>query len=633
FVALYLLSYVRSFAPDIHGLEKYMDFGMINSILRSPYFPPRDMWFTPLPMNYYYFGHLITAVLIRISNIPANIGFNLMLGTIFGMCTTISFSLGYNFFAVNHKKVSQAKLLLAGLLSLFLVSIGGNLHPIYTLFSGYNTDLPKPPWQMTFAPQTFPNAYWYPNATRFIYHTIHEFPIYSWTVSDLHGHVLDIPLVLLTLSFIFVMYLRRTESERIEVRSKKQVSFATRWDKYIPFTIFETLSFGLLLAVMYMTNALDGVIYFLLAGILMLFFKHQEIKHAYRNIIDYLIDLFASVISGSFVLGILFILFSLPFSLFFKPFASGIGILCAPKALTRIGKIGPLLFETNHCQHSPWWQLLILYGFFYFFVIAFLIFLKKTNARLRSDGFILILILVSTLLIIIPELVYVKDIYPEHYRANTMFKLVFQAFMMLALSSAYIFVRIVSGIKNKELRISHKLLYSLFIILSSIIFIPVAIYPYFAITSYYGNLQVEKGLDGTKYLQTLYPTDYAAINWLNKNIPGQPVILEVQGDSYTDYARVSANTGLPTVLGWTVHEWLWRGSYDVPAPRIPEVQDMYTSPDMNRVKQLLQKYQVQYIFVGDMEYQKYPTLDVTRFDKFGKVVYQSGRTRIYKVGM
>jgi len=56
---------------------------------------------------------------------------------------------------------------------------------------------------------------------------------------------------------------------------------------------------------------------------------------------------------------------------------------------------------------------------------------------------------------------------------------------------------------------------------------------------------------------------------------GQPVIVEAQGDSYTDYARISANTGLPTILGWTVHEWLWRGDYSVPAARIDDVRAIY----------------------------------------------------------
>ena len=125
----------------------------------------------------------------------------------------------------------------------------------------------------------------------------------------------------------------------------------------------------------------------------------------------------------------------------------------------------------------------------------------------------------------------------------------------------------------------------------------------------------------------------------------QPVILEAQGDSYTDYARVSANTGLPTVLGWTVHEWLWRGSYGlpdgqnadplkiykVPAPRITEVQTLYETTDITEAKLLLNKYHVQYVFIGNLEYEKYPKLEESKFAQLGKIVFQKGKTKIYKL--
>src|SRR3989338_10150910 len=96
FLGLLFWSFIRAHNPDIHDLEKYMDFGFINSILRSDYFPPKDMWFTPLPINYYYFGHLITAVLTKISGIPSFITYNLMLSTIFAFTFTASFSIGAN---------------------------------------------------------------------------------------------------------------------------------------------------------------------------------------------------------------------------------------------------------------------------------------------------------------------------------------------------------------------------------------------------------------------------------------------------------------------------------------------------------------------------------------------------------
>ena len=81
----------------------------------------------------------------------------------------------------------------------------------------------------------------------------------------------------------------------------------------------------------------------------------------------------------------------------------------------------------------------------------------------------------------------------------------------------------------------------------------VSIYPYFAIPSGYGNLNNQKGLNGIAYLQNIKSEDYKAINWINANIKNQPVILEAQGDSYTDFARISTNSGLPTVLVLTVH--------------------------------------------------------------------------------
>src|SRR3989344_3623536 len=197
FASLLFWSYIKSFNPDIHDLEKYMDFGFINSIIRSEFFPPRDMWLTPLSINYYYFGHLVTAVLTKLSGIPSSITYNLMLSTIFALTFTASFSIGANLLFNLSSKTQNLKLILGGLLTAFLVSLAGNLHTIYAFFKPYVNESPVPFWQLAFSPQTLQNSYWYPNATRFIQNTIHEFPIYSFVVADLHGHFLDIPLCLL----------------------------------------------------------------------------------------------------------------------------------------------------------------------------------------------------------------------------------------------------------------------------------------------------------------------------------------------------------------------------------------------------------------------------------------------------
>lgn len=614
-IALTFWAYVRGHEPSIHGLEKFMDFGFVNSILRTTYFPPKDIWFTPFSINYYFFGHLTTAVLTKISMIPSNISYNLMLATLFAFTAIGGFSLLYNFLSEHKTKIA----ILGGILGGALLSLSGNLHTLYTFFSTYKGENPVPPWTLQFLPSSFPNGYWYPNATRFIPFTIHEFPLYSFVVSDLHGHVTDIPFVLTTLALLYTIL----KNKKIK---KAQIVFLS-----------------LLLAIMYMTNVWDGIIYLLLSLLIISIIHSPTLlfhlrKKRVANIKSYL-ETF--IFEGGITI-LLYALFTLPFSIFFKPFVSGIGVLCAPSFLTRMQKIGPFLFETNHCQHSPLYQLVILYGFFYIFAFFFFIMIartikKKLGKRFPASAqhivlpskvanlFVFLLITIATLLIFIPEVLYAKDIYPQHYRANTMFKLVYQSFILLSLTSAYIIVYFTAILKSRIWK-------KAFISFSFVLLVLVFIYPYYAISSYYGNLKDYSSLDGTTYLKNQYPGDLEAIHFINSRIPGQPVILEAQGDSYTDYARISANTGLPTVLGWTVHEWLWRGTYDVPAPRIEEIKTMYEG-QLSTALPLLKKYHVSYVVIGPLEYEKYPKLNSNLYDKVGKTIFTSkdAKTRVVKL--
>jgi uncharacterized membrane protein len=586
-----------------------MDFGFVNSILRSPYFPPKDMWFANSTINYYYFGHLVTAILTKISGINSSITYNLMIASIFSFIFAESFSIGFNLMQ-QIKKISFIKTLLGSFLTAFLVTLSGNMQTIYSLFLPYKGDNPIPFWQLVFSPQTFPNSYWYPSATRFIFHTIHEFPAYALSLSDLHGHLLDTPFTIFILAFLFCFFLK-LKTKEITIRI-----FPLNKSLIYLFII------SLLLAIMYMTNAWDGLIYLLLTTVLV-------------GIISFKERSFLSFLEPMIVIGILLFILTLPFNLFYKPPVSGLGFLCPPQFL--IGKnIGPLIFE-NQCQHSPIWTLGIIYGFFYFWVISFIFFIiYKRKNRFKefnlSDNFISILILCATIFILIPELIYFKDIFTTYPRANTMFKISYQVFIILSISSGYVMIRLFSEVRsfiNK--RILRILPVSIYMFFALLIFSLISIYPIFAINSYYNNLKTYSGLNGTKYLDTLYPDDSKAIAWINKNISGQPNLLEAQGDSYTDYERISINTGLPTVIGWTVHEWFWRNNYDVVASRISDVKTIYETNNIPLTKQLLIKYKILYIYISGLERQKYPNLDENKFNQLGKTVFKSGQTKLYKI--
>ncbi|KKP59759.1 MAG: hypothetical protein UR54_C0023G0006 [Candidatus Roizmanbacteria bacterium GW2011_GWA2_34_18] len=208
-----------------------------------------------------------------------------------------------------------------------------------------------------------------------------------------------------------------------------------------------------------------------------------------------------------------------------------------------------------------------------------------------------------------------------------MFKLGYQAFTMMGIASIITFYLL----KNIKKSIIYYLLSIVYVIF---LFFPF-IYPYFSIPSYYGQLNRKIQLDGQVWLKESYPEDNEIVDYLNKNEKGQPVILEAQGDSYTDYERISAFTGLPTVAGWWVHEWLWRGSSDIVGKRIPEVVTLYESNNINETKSLIKKYQIKYVIISRLERQKYPNLNEKKWSKIGKLIFRSssGFGALYQINL
>lgn len=639
FFSLVLWTIIRGQEGSIHGLEKFMDFGFMNSILRSQYFPPLDMWYSGYPINYYYFGHLTGALLIKMTGIPANVGYNLILSTIFALSITQVFSFASNithfFLSTLTKKIHVFLAGAIGLISTFILNLGGNLHTIYLFTKGYSLDNPVPFWQILSGFN--PTKYWYPNATRFIPYTIHEFPSYSYVVADLHGHVFDIPYVILTIAILFLLITKKNDKNVLKDKklAKGQSSYGRNLFKNIPllatnYYLLTIILLGFLTAIHYMTNAFDGPIYLLLVVI----------------VLFYIFRLSLSFFIGAVSLLIYFFIFSFPFSFNFSPFVSSIGLNCSPNFLVNLHKLGPFLFEKDKCQATPFWMLFVLWGFFW---VCFAIFLFLRNRQLKEsadrrfvrlgisdcetvkgthleqkngyqamsniDNFILILFSFGTFLIIIPVFFYIKDIYPQHFRANTMFKLGYQAFIMMSIASGYTLFRI-GILKNFITKFVLKIIFTFF-------FAFVAIYSFFAIPSYYGAITKPVQLDGAVWLKTNNLADYEIINYLNKNIDKQPVILEAQGDSYTDYGRISAFTGLPTIAGWWVHEWLWRGSSDVIGKRIPDVVDLYESNNLKRTEELIKKYNIKYVIISDMERQKYKNINENKFNKLGKKIFQT----------
>jgi uncharacterized membrane protein len=137
------------------------------------------------------------------------------------------------------------------------------------------------------------------------------------------------------------------------------------------------------------------------------------------------------------------------------------------------------------------------------------------------------------------------------------------------------------------------------------------------------------------YIHANNPNEYQAIHWLNDNISGTPVILEAaeNTDYRYEYARISSNTGLVTVSGWQSHVEQ-REHWGLPQQRILDVKEIYTSPDIESVVQLLRQYHVEYIYVGETERRDFAEEELQKFQnhpEYFEVIFQSGNTFIYWV--
>lgn len=586
FLVFLLWSYIAGFRPAAYGTEKFMDFGFMQSMMKSTTLPAIDMWYAQEPMNYYYGGQYFAVFLTKLTTTSVEITYNLMRTLIAAFAFLLPFSLVRQMLRDRmegeERKYPEVIATVGGLLAGGAVSLSGNMH--YVIYSKIIPLVNKLTGSTAES-----SDYWFPNATRYIGHdpenmdrTIHEFPSYSFVLGDLHAHVINVFFVLTVVGILYGW-----------LRSNKGKSFLQP----------AVFMLGLLLGIFQFSNTWDFAIYYVvICGTLFFGNLMRENKRMRKGLARSLVQ-WVEILAIS-------ILAALPFHLAFdSSMAQGI-------------------IPTQN--HSAFYQLCVLWALPVVVCTVFLLgFLyKMSKVRLGkffqktapADMFTAVMALCAIGLVIIPELVYVRDIYEEtSARSNTMFKLTYQAYILFALAMGYILIRFVTAHKRKVTQVFGGIM--LCILLTTFGYIGNAV------NSWFGNIFDTSGyqtLDATLFLESDFSEDASAIRWLNANIEGRPVVLEANGDSYSDYERVSAMTGLPTVMGWYVHEWLWRNDPADLNEKSAEIERIYTSDNENEVKELIEKYNIQYIFIGKQEREKYANLNQEQLESLGEVVFQEG---------
>ena len=160
------------------------------------------------------------------------------------------------------------------------------------------------------------------------------------------------------------------------------------------------------------------------------------------------------------------------------------------------------------------------------------------------------------------------------------------------------------------------------------------------------NLDAPITLDGMAYMpyatyfdegrELFLVEDYRAIRWLQENVEGTPVIIEGQVVEYRWGARYSVYTGLPAVLGWNWHQRQQRTGHDLEVwARDTGVDEFYLTNDLNVALEFLDRMDVAYIVVGQMERAYYGGPGLDKFElhdgRYWEEVYRDGETVIYRV--
>ncbi len=584
--------------------ERLMDFALMNSIDKCRFFPALDMWAAGNSVNYYYFGHYLMTYLSKMAGVGVERGYSLAMAFILSYSICGVFSLARELIVKNGipgRVVSS----IGGMISVLFVCFAGNMHYVI-----YGKIAPVIKDVLGLEQGT---EYSFTNSTRYIGYypfveedrTITEMPWYSLLVGDLHAHVLGMLISITLLAILFAAIINMYE------RKEKSRSFHEQILN--PYLII----FAFLVSISSMTNYWDYPIYFVVGGGIFLFGNiYQAISSGHISGDDVVASdrrhaigraVLITGLQGAVAYVVINIM-NLPFRMNFEMMESGIAI---------------------SKYHSKFYQYMVLWGIPLTLLILFIIFLltyKRKDTGV-ADIYIVLTGLCGMGLTILPELIYVKDIYEAGFpRANTMFKLTFAAFIILGVMMGYVLVSILNaGYRycNDHLGTMRLFLIRILVVIAGVFLAGSVMYTYDSIKQWYITPGFDQyiTLDSMDSVKELIGKEYAAVEYLKENADYGDVCVVVPGDSYSmrDVIPVLANCSTP--LGWRVHEWLWHNSRNFITEREEDVRELYTGTDMDIKRNILKKYDVKYIYIGSKEYEEYGYIDASYIVPLGFVVY------------
>jgi len=574
FTAIVLL--IRLDHPEIMLTEKPMDLGIFATLLRADGFPPPDMWLAGGTLPYYYWGALLWSLPLSLSSLPLEIGYNLIVGLIGGTVASLLWMLG--------RRVG------GGHGSGFLVAFFG-------LLAGTPDGL-----RQIFAGAPFHSLdYWH--ASRQIPDTITEFPLFTVWLGDLHPHLLSMPIV--CLAVLVAWHAGRAVPKREHIAALA-VLFGVAWAAN-PWTMPPTLT---------------AIALLLVAGPDRWHWPSGSGRVRWLGAVG--------VAVGGWLV-------TAPFHLGFRPFFQGVrpvfawtevanlllyaGCLLLPASLAAAGFVRRLVGGDEERKRAivlaaaaatltlaaatgrP--TLVLLAAILAVFVTA----LFSPLAGAARPAFALAAL--GTFLFLVPEVVYVVDSYGEDlHRMNTVFKSYIQGWIFFAVALP---VLLQWGVRGRPARIT------------LVVVMAVASGPHLVSMVAQQFTASERGFNGMRWMTE---GDRAIVRYLRSQAPGT-VIAEAVGGAYTQYARLSAASGVPAYLGWANHESVWRGNQILSETyrRALLIARIFTAPDGAGVRRAAADAGVHLVAIGSLERKDYTEEELRMVAEAGEVVLdQEGGT-------
>ncbi len=686
-----VLLLARILNPDLvtpsAGGEKPMELAILNAVVRSSWFPPPDPWLAGHALNYYYFGFVPFAFLIRLIGIPSSVGFNLAIPTVGGFAAVgVLLAVGTLVRPANGAgsegqdeetdrsrqgwlRVFWGPVLLLGVGNLFelrLLASGfrrlaeseagssvpfiGALQEAALGFSAWLIDGRTWPYSLT-------SFYW--SATRVIPHPasepapITEFPLFSMLFADLHPHVMALPgLLFLILALSSV---GRTGSDP-EARSQG---------------CWRSLLRGVMAGIVVLINPWElplvlGLLLFLpglFAG------GHQVLRESAYWVRAGLSLLIAGLIlaphwwsyespvrgvrlwhgSGTPLSAFLWIHGLFVFIIIWwladrfpdwkrKSRESRAGLLLQVRTLwmgLSALVVWTILQQLGWISGAAWLAT----------ALGLVLLLLLLRSRSMVDRRIAGLLGAGCLLAVVPEFLALNG---DVGRVNLVFKLYFEIWCLWSVACGaclyQLLRRPVDGRSSPGLRRGGRIGLAL-LAAAAFLYTPLG----------FGSRILDRmegadgvGLDGLGALvDGRYPyqghslalrSDLAAIRWLQRNVRGSPVLVEAVTDDYGPGARFSSATGLSAVLGWPWHEIQQHQARDFRREvqgRREDIEHIYTSTRSEDILPLLERYGVRYVVVGVLERAVHPNSGLAKFEKDSGIhwdlVFESGDTALYEI--